>query len=169
MKYIRRLTLTLVPALVSLVAAACGGGGGVASIPVGSTSTTSPTPVYQMSTATVSGLGRILVDGQGFTVYIYEPDHQSGTSTCFSTCQVGWPPIVLPKGVTSAVAGRGVVQSLLGTTSRGGGVEQVTYNRWPLYRWEGDSAAGQATGQGLYNSGGLWYVISPDGNVISKT
>jgi len=43
---------------------------------------------------------------------------------------------------------------------------QVTYNGWPLYTWTGDAQAGQATGQGIYNLGGLWYVISPDGNPV---
>lgn len=161
-----RLTSLVALASLALMGSACGAGGGVASIPVGSTSTISAIPVYRLKAANVDGLGKILVDGQGFTLYVYEPDHQSGTSTCVGTCEVGWPPLVLPSGVKGAVAGPGVQQSLLGTTDRGNGVEQVTYDRWPLYRWEGDSAPGQASGEGLFNSGGLWYVIGPGGNVI---
>jgi predicted lipoprotein with Yx(FWY)xxD motif len=153
--------LTLLP----LVASACAGSG-AASIPVPSSSTTSGAPAYQMRSGKVNGLGKVLVDGQGFTVYIFEPDNQSGTSTCFNICAAAWPPLMLPKGVASALTGMGVNQSLIGTTSRGDGAEQVTYNRWPLYQWSGDTRPGEATGQDIDNAGGLWYVISPAGNVI---
>ena len=57
--------------------------------------------------------------------------------------------------------------SLLGTTRRTDGTVQVTYNKWPLYLWVGDSQPGQATGQGLNNLGGLWYVLSPTGKTIT--
>ncbi len=57
--------------------------------------------------------------------------------------------------------------SLLGTTHRTDGTVQVTYNKWPLYLWVGDSQPGQATGQALNNLGGLWYVLSPDGKAIT--
>jgi hypothetical protein len=35
-----------------------------------------------------------------------------------------------------------------------------------MYLYSIDMAPGQATGQGLNNLGGLWYVISPQGNPI---
>jgi predicted lipoprotein with Yx(FWY)xxD motif len=82
-------------------------------------------------------------------------------------CAEAWPPLRLPTGVTKPVAGRGVKASLLGTTHRTDGTLQVTYNRWPLYLWVGDSEPGQATGQALNNLGGLWYVLSPKGNFIT--
>jgi predicted lipoprotein with Yx(FWY)xxD motif len=44
----------------------------------------------------------------------------------------------------------------------------VTYNRWPLYTYVGDSKPGQASGQALDLNGGLWYVLSPSGKVITK-
>ena len=59
--------------------------------------------------------------------------------------------------------------SLLGTTHRSDGTTQVTYNKWPLYLWVGDSQPGQATGQGINNLGGLWYVLSPDGHEITTS
>lgn len=45
----------------------------------------------------------------------------------------------------------------------------VTYAGWPLYTYISDSAAGQASGQGLETNGALWYAISPSGKVITAT
>jgi predicted lipoprotein with Yx(FWY)xxD motif len=124
-------------------------------------------PVYEVQVGTVAGLGKVLVDGRGFTLYLFVPDKQSGSSTCYSGCAAGWPPLLLPSGVTTPVAGSGVQASLLGTTDRSDGTTQITYNKWPLYLWQGDSEPGQATGQGLNNLGGLWYVLSPSGREIT--
>lgn len=136
------------------------------SIAPASTSTTAP-PFYEVRTGTVKGLGTVLVDGQGLTLYLFVPDKQSGTSTCYGTCAAGWPPLTLPTGAAKPVAGPGVNAALLGTTHRTDGTTEITYNRWPLYTWQGDSEPGQATGQGLDNDGGLWYVVSPSGTAIT--
>ncbi len=134
----------------------------------GATTTSGGTPAfYEVHTGTVSGLGTVLVNGPGNTLYLFEPDKQSGSSTCYGACAQGWPPLLLPSGVTTPVAGPGVKSSLLGTTHRTDGTVQVTYNKWPLYLWVGDSQPGQATGQGLNNLGGLWYVLSPEGKAIT--
>ena len=131
------------------------------------TSATTAPLFYEVQTRTVKGLGTVLVDGQGMTLYLFVPDKQSGRSTCYNRCAQGWPPLVLPTGATKLVAGRGVKASLLGITHRKDGTTQITYNRWPLYLWVGDSGPGQATGQGLNNLGGLWYVLSPKGRAIT--
>lgn len=136
------------------------------SLPTSTTAPGTPTPVYEVRTGTVPGLGKVLVDGQGFTLYIFEPDKQSGKSTCYGNCAQGWPPLLLPSGVTAPVSGPGVDASLLGVTARTDGTTEVTYNKWPLYLWVNDSSPGQATGQGLNNLGGLWYVIAPDGHPV---
>ncbi len=34
----------------------------------------------------VNGLGTVLVDGYGLTLYLFVPDHGSGRSTCFGYC-----------------------------------------------------------------------------------
>jgi len=119
-------------------------------------------PAYEVQAREVSGLGEIVVDGKGFTLYMYAPDHQ-GSSTCTGFCAQQWPPLVLPKGVDQPTAGPGVKAALLGTVRRANGQLQVTYNRWPLYRWEGDLAPGQATGQA--DAMGLWYAVSATGAV----
>jgi len=56
-----------------------------------------------------------------------------------------------------------VKPALLGTVPRAGRVLQFTYNRWPLYLWQGDVAPGQATGQA--EGMGAWYTMSVSGTV----
>jgi predicted lipoprotein with Yx(FWY)xxD motif len=131
-----------------------------------STPTTTP-PSYELRTGTVNGLGTVLVNGKGLTLYMFVPDKQSGTSTCYGRCAEAWPPLVLPTGTTTPLAGPGIESSLLGTTHRTDGTVEVTYNKWPLYLWVGDSEPGQATGQAINNNGGLWYVLTPSGHLIT--
>jgi len=119
-------------------------------------------PVYEVQARQLSGLGAIVVDGKGFTLYMYAPDHQ-GASQCTGFCAQEWPPLVLPPGVDRPMAGPGVKAALLGTVRRPDGQLQETYNRWPLYLWQGDLAPGQATGQA--DAMGLWYAVSVTGAV----
>jgi predicted lipoprotein with Yx(FWY)xxD motif len=141
--------------LLACVACACLAG-------CGSGHPAAVSPVWQVRSGVVRGLGQILTDGHGFTLYIYVPDHQ-GPSVCAGPCAVQWPPLVLPPGVRRPVAGPGANPALLGTTLRAGGVRQVTYNRWPLYLWQADLAPRQATGQA--EDMGLWYTLSVSGSV----
>ncbi len=125
-------------------------------------------PVYEVQAANVHGLGTILVDGRGFTLYVFAPDKHSGASKCYGKCASGWPPLVLPSGVSKAPAGPGVRPALLGQTKRKDGSVEVTYAKWPLYTWVIDSAPGAVTGQDLNNLGGKWYVITPSGKLITR-
>ena len=176
-----RLPVVAVLPAVGLLAAACGSGSGSAALTstsrpsVSATSTTASggqraaagtSPFYEVKTGTVSGLRTVLVDGQGLTLYMFEPDDQRGQSTCYGACASAWPPLRLPTGQTVPMAGGQAEASLLGTTTRKDGGLQVTYNGWPLYLWAGDAGPGQATGQGIDSLGGRWYVLSPKGQVI---
>jgi predicted lipoprotein with Yx(FWY)xxD motif len=104
-----------------------------------------------------SDLGDILVDGDGNTLYVFEPDAQ-GASTCYDSCEGNWPPLV-----GDVAAGDGVDGSLLGTAARTDGTDQVTYNGWPLYYFAHDAAPGDVNGQGV---GDVWYVVSPAGDAV---
>jgi predicted lipoprotein with Yx(FWY)xxD motif len=158
--------LVLVVVLAALVSACGQSSGHVIGVGANGAPTTGPGgPGYMVQTAEVKGLGTVLVDGYGLTLYLFVPDHGSGHSTCASYCATQWPPATLPAGVTVPVIGGRVDRALIGTTSRGGTL-QVTYNGWPLYRWIGDTAAGEATGQGITNSGGLWYAIDAAGQPV---
>ena len=109
-----------------------------------------------------SSLGKIIVDGRGRTLYLFEKD-QRGRSACFGSCATYWPPL-LTRG--KPIAGRGLKQSLLGTTRRGNSARQVTYAGHPLYRYVLDTKAGQTNGQGLQDFGGGWDVLSAAGKKI---
>jgi len=123
-------------------------------------------PTYEVQLQPVGSLGKVLVNGKGRTLYLFVPDKQ-GPSVCYGLCVNEWPPLVLPKGVTRPVAGPGINPALLGTTMRKGGQLQVTYNRWPLYFWVADTGPGQASGQGVNDFGGLWWVVDKAGNAIT--
>jgi predicted lipoprotein with Yx(FWY)xxD motif len=145
------LLLTLLTGAACACLAGCGAGHPAAA-----------SPAYEVQSGFVRGLGQIVTDGRGFTLYIYVPDRQ-GRSVCTGVCASQWPPLVLPRGVRRPLAGPGVSRALLGTTRRADGSLQVTYNRWPLYLWQGDVAPGQATGQA--EGMGLWYTLTVGGSV----
>ena len=105
-------------------------------------------------------LGSFLVDEKGMTLYLFTKDTPN-TSNCYEKCAVAWPPLLTTGG---PVAGEGVDASLLGTTTRTDGTVQVTYNGWPLYYYEKDKAPGDVTGQDV---GGVWYVVSAEGNQVT--
>jgi outer membrane protein assembly factor BamB/predicted lipoprotein with Yx(FWY)xxD motif len=129
--------------------------------------TSAPAPAkagVQISTRTIPGLGPVLVNAQGRTLYLYAPDkHQK--VTCVASCAEVWPPAFLPSGQKPIASGL-VKQSLLGSDPDPAGGRVVTYAGWPLYTFVSDTAPGKATGQGLNINGGLWYVLSPSGQVI---
>lgn len=111
-----------------------------------------------------SSLGRILVNGQGRSVYLFEKDARKA-STCYGACASAWPPVTTSR---APIAGKGVAAIMLGTRKRRNGMLQVTYNGHPLYTYGGDAKAGQANGQGSNAFGGAWYVLSPAGKKIDN-
>jgi predicted lipoprotein with Yx(FWY)xxD motif len=159
---------SLLPISLAAVLAVAGCGGGSNS---NSSSSASPTaaPAKTASAATTidvrkTDLGRILVDAQGRTLYLFEAD-KNGKSACSGACASAWPPVTT---TSAAVAGTGAAKKLLGTTKRSDGTMQATYNGWPLYLYVGDSAAGQTTGEGLDQFGAEWYVLGPTGKKIEE-
>ena len=158
----------LLVALSALAVAACGGGGATAAThaknaPVA----TSPKPsgaVAAMVRVTNTRLGKILVNAAGRTLYLFGADVGTA-SACAGPCAVAWPPLLTH---ATPAAGSGVNATLIGTTKRSDGTEQVTYNGHPLYLFVKDKKAGQTAGQGVNAFGGPWYVLSPAGNEITS-
>jgi len=164
----RRSSSTLVAgagaALLIALAAACGSSN--ASGSTVSPSTAARTTARAASPAVavgMSGLGNILVDSQGRTVYMFGADSGT-TSACTAACAAAWPPVTAT-GIPGA--GTGANTALVATTSRSDGTNQVTYNGHPLYTFMGDKAAGDTNGEGLVAFGGRWSVLSPAGVPIS--
>ena len=150
------------PALaVPLIAVAISGCGGSSKASATPSTTTSKAQAASVDVRHTS-LGTILVDSQGRSLYLFKKDTGS-KSTCYGACAVAWPPFTTsgtPK------AGSGAKASLVGTTTRTDGKDEVTYNGHPLYYYAGDSAAGDTNGQDLNQFGAAWYVLSPAGNQI---
>jgi predicted lipoprotein with Yx(FWY)xxD motif len=120
-----------------------------------------PAAAASVGTATASGLGPFLTGAGGRTLYILTKD-SPGTSTCTGGCASAWPPFTVTGTAPSAGAG---VTGKLATLTRSDGGKQVTYNGMPLYYFSGDSAAGQANGQGVQ---GIWYVALAAGNASTS-
>jgi predicted lipoprotein with Yx(FWY)xxD motif len=169
----RKITLFIAAAAtlgIVLIAAGCGGsasGAQNSSGPYGSGATASPPNVAAVGAkvaVATSPLGRILVDGGGRTLYLFQND-TSTTSTCDGACASSWPPLTT---TGKPEAGSGASAGKLGTTERTDGKTEVTYNGHPLYYYAGDTKAGDTTGQGLDQFGAEWDVLSPAGTKIES-
>jgi predicted lipoprotein with Yx(FWY)xxD motif len=111
-----------------------------------------------------TNLGPILVNTKGHTLYLFVKD-RNAKSSCNGSCARFWPPL-LSRG--KPTAGPGVRASLLGTTKRGNGSLQVTYNRHPLYTYANDKQAGQTKGEGNSLFGAKWWAVSAKGRAVVR-
>src|SRR5580700_3845166 len=154
---LRMLLVLLAVAAAAVVVAACsssatssssGSGGG--------TSSGSPAAATggSLKTATI-GSATVLTNANGFTLYSFAPDTPT-KSNCNGTCAQNWPPVAGP-ATASGVTGT------FGTIKRSDGSVQATFDGHPLYAFAGDTAPGQAKGNGLNAAGGLWHEITTSG------
>jgi predicted lipoprotein with Yx(FWY)xxD motif len=127
---------------------------------VRATSVTTASPTL---TVRSTRFGRILFDGRGRALYAFTRDLRGGRSRCYGACAKAWP-VYFAKG--RPLAGKGVKQSLLGTSRRRDGRLQVTYNRRPLYYYVGDKKPGQLLCQNVDEFGGTWLVVRPSGRLV---
>ena len=148
------LAIALAAVLVALVVAGCGGGGSSSSGTEASGS--SGTGGGTIGAAEIEGLGTVLVDSEGMTVYDFTVD-EGMKSNCYGGCEAAWPPVTTTGKPT---AGEGAMASALGTTKRKDGTLQVTYKGHPLYTFSGDEGPGEANGN---ESEGTWFVLDEAG------
>jgi predicted lipoprotein with Yx(FWY)xxD motif len=153
----RLLALALVVTLGLVAAAFAGASSAASKARSGST--------VAVKTRKIGGYGTVLVNPKGRTLYIFMKDARRHV-TCTGSCAGFWPPVKW-KSTAKPTAGGTAKTSLLGSDKDPSGGRVVTYNKWPLYTYSGDSAAGQAKGEGLNLSGGKWYLISPKGTLIT--
>jgi predicted lipoprotein with Yx(FWY)xxD motif len=153
-----RTSLPLLGAL-PLAVLALAGCGGSASHALPTTSDGRPATVGVAST----GLGDVLVDRQGRTLYLFARD--SGTvSACTGACAVNWPPLRV-RGVP--LVGSGATPSDVGRTARADGFSQLTYNGHPLYTFVNDKKPGDTNGEGINAFGGSWFAVSAAGDKVA--
>lgn len=160
--------------LAAAVLAACSSSNpsaGTTSSPAGSSTTSgSSAPGAGFSTASVPGLGTVVVDGRGRTVYVLTSGGQKNLPcTDANGCTKYWPDLPLPTGVTAARAGTGIEAALLGTMKLSDGKTYPTYNGWLMYEFSGDTAGGQAKGQLVNSFGGTWEVLSASGDPLTTS
>jgi predicted lipoprotein with Yx(FWY)xxD motif len=99
---------------------------------------------------------QVVTNAAGFTLYWFVPDTAT-TSKCTGSCATFWPPVKGPATAMSGVTGK------LGTITRSDGTTQATYAGHPLYTFVKDTAPGQAQGNGLNLSGGVWHEMTVSG------
>ena len=150
------LAVPAIAAAAAVLAACSSSGTSSASGGSGSTSTSSPaaTTAGSLKTTTIGG-ATVLTSSTGFTLYSFAPD-TSTKSNCNGTCAQNWPPV---KGPATASG----VEGTFGTIKRSDGTVQATFDGHPLYAFAGDTAPGQAKGNGLNVNGGLWHEITTSG------
>ena len=170
----RRLPAAAVLAVGTLSLAACGSGSSYGGSSASSSSQTSASgaskAAYTVSAAAVPGVGTVLVNGSGMTLYMLTSE-KGGTLTCTDEngCTKVWPDTELPSGVAAPIAGTGIDASKLSTIKGPSGSLYITYAGWPLYTYSGDTGPGQAKGLGIVSFGGTWYPLSPAGAQITST
>ena len=105
-----------------------------------------------------SEFGPMLFGSSRQAIYIFQNDRKD-KSVCYGECAQAWPP-VLTRGRPKA--GKGVKDSLLGTTKRRDGRLQVTYAGKPLYFYAHEGP-GEVRCHNVDLNGGLWWVVGSDG------
>lgn len=147
-----RRAMTIAVSLGALTAlAACGG--------TSSNSSGGGTSGASVSTGSAGG-NTVLTNSAGRTLY-YLTSEQGGHDACTNVpgCAGTWPAVAPPSS-GSPTGGSGVTGTL-GVISASDGTMEVTLNGWPLHSYAGDTASGQATGEGLMTGSGVWHVATP--------
>lgn len=93
--------------------------------------------------------GKAYTDAQGMTLYTFDKD-AAGKSSCDGDCAVKWPPL---KADASAKA-----EGDWSLVQRTDGSMMWAHRGKPLYTYQGDTKAGDMTGDGM---GGAWHVAKP--------
>lgn len=108
--------------------------------------------------AAASDFGTILFDDTGQAIYMFDVEATS-RPRCYGSCADAWPPVLT---IGDPVAGRQVDATLLGTTRRTDGTNQVTYGGHPLYFYAHEGKH-EVECHDVFLNGGTWYALQPDG------
>ena len=160
------LAAALAAAAAAGVLAGCASGGGSASAAGnGGGGTQQGGAGITISSRQVSGVGTVLTDQSGKTLYTPEQE-ANGTIKCTGSCTSFWFPVTVASGGTPH-AGSGLTGKLASIQRPDNGGSQVTYNGEPLYTFKLDSGPGQAHGNDFTdNFGGqsfVWHAATTSG------
>ncbi|HTE85877.1 MAG TPA: hypothetical protein VK821_14205 [Dehalococcoidia bacterium] len=149
-RVVRALRWPAIAALLALASVAGGGSNGAA--PASAQASTT----VQIMTGSV---GQYLADANGMTLYVFSADQaNSGASACAGTCAGAWPPATVSSPPPTPPDG---LMGVLDAIMRDDGSAQLTYGGMPLYRFSGDTSAGQIKGQNVTAFGGTWTAATP--------
>ncbi len=162
--FLKRSLLIAFGIFIAMFIAACGSttttGGGL----YGGGSTNPPAPATGgngsavISTATVTVKGQsetVLTDGQGRTLYYFTADTATQSAVSSNLAKI-WHPLLFT-GSGGPTSSTSLAGKLSAQTDANG--NQVEYNGHPLYTFSGDTAPGQANGEGV---AGMWFVVTPN-------
>jgi predicted lipoprotein with Yx(FWY)xxD motif len=178
MRFEPRAVLACGAAVVAL--AACGSSSkssGAAPTNPSTAATTTPAPTTQAAPTTMAAAAgkatvnevmnakigkKILVDNNGKTLYVWDKDTTPGKATCTGVCAQAWPALYVTGTPTF---GTGLKAAMFSTVTGPNGQKQLAVNGKPLYLWTADTAAGDATGQGVNG----FYVVGTNGMKIDQS
>jgi predicted lipoprotein with Yx(FWY)xxD motif len=159
---------------LALVAGVAAGYGGLAiaaaqTSALAATATVTTAAKITIKTASVAGLGTVLVDGAGRTLYTLTSE-TAGKITCTTAngCTDYWSQMDSKSGQRHETRGSAHA-SMIGSEKGIPGTRILTYHGLPLYTYVGDTADGQASGQGLKSFGGTWYAVSASGKLVKTS
>ncbi len=171
----RVLTLVALAAAAAVSLGGCGTSSTIAGVP-------SPAPVAApaappapaapagpaLTASPTAALGTVVVDGTGYTLYRFDKDKpKPSKSNCNGSCATQWPPVLVASAAEAKeVKLDGVDAGAVNTVKRADGKLQLTIGGWPVYRYSGDKAAGDTTGQGV---GKVWFAVTPAGKKAVAT
>ena len=170
------LILLSVPVL-AIGLAACGSNSSSSST-TSSTATSTGGAASTVSTKSISGVGTVLVDAKGDTLYTNNQDSGSKIA-CTGSCTSIWSPLPAPPG-GQPTSDNASVQAKLGVVKHSTGTShadlplpgQVTFGGKPLYTFVQDSP-GEATGNGVKDSFGgtnfTWTAATASGAAASSS
>jgi predicted lipoprotein with Yx(FWY)xxD motif len=152
-------------ATAALAVTACGSADSASSSTTPAQAAAAAAAAATVKLATAAGIGNILVDNVGRT--LYTPDEEkTGTIVCLDPCSTIWVP--LKPGVTAPTVAIG--GPTLAVIDRPDGTRQITVGGRPLYTLASE-VPGKVTGQNVSDAFGTqhltWHVMLANGTTSS--
>jgi len=118
--------------------------------------------VIAISTRTVAGVGTVLTDQSGRTLYTAQQEAR-GVIRCTAGCLSFWFPVTVGEGATPRAAG--TITGTLGSIQRPDDrTRQLTFNGQPLYTFRLDETPGQIHGNNFTDQFGgqtfSWHAVT---------
>jgi predicted lipoprotein with Yx(FWY)xxD motif len=106
----------------------------------------------KVKVATVPGVGAVLVDASGKTLYTLT-DANGAAVDCTGACLQAWPAAM------AAANGKVKAPKAVKSVSTTSDTHQLTWKNLPLYTFAGDGGPKMANGEGIVSFGGTWHVV----------